>query len=213
MHWRTDSIVSAERIALAHSEPVFRFGTKIILERAGFEIIAEVSSADEAVRIVNQTNPDLLLTGAVFKDGQALDIANALRGAETHTKLILISEPSQPLHLPDIVAAGFLGCVESSHEASVLITAIQDVINGAAVYWCSAAGRGGIKGSRIELSPRERQVLVLLANGVAKKRIAAQLGISIRTVEAHRASIMEKLDIHSIAGLVRFAVNRGMLEP
>jgi DNA-binding NarL/FixJ family response regulator len=204
--------VSNERIVLAHREPIFRRGTRLILERDGFEVVAEVTTGTEASEAVKRLEPDVLVIGALVEECSAIDVARELRSSGSRTRTILLTEGNIRLTLADIVAAGFLGCVESSHDAGVLISAIRDVLNGAAVYWCAGKGEEGT-GGKVELSPREQQVLQLLAGGLSKKAISDKLGISIRTVEAHRTSVMAKLNIHTIAGLVHFAVRTGVIDP
>jgi DNA-binding NarL/FixJ family response regulator len=200
------------QVVLAESEQMFRYGTKLILEREGFDVVAEATNGVEALDAVKRLTPDILIIGASISGRTALDVAAELSAIRSRTRTILLVEGRNAPAMADMVAAGVLGCINRSQDISVLISAIQDLIDGAAVYWCGDAGAEGTKG-RVHLSPREREVLQLLAGGLSKRIIAAKLGMSIRTVEAHRASVMAKLEIDSTAGLVRFAMRIGLIQP
>jgi DNA-binding NarL/FixJ family response regulator len=200
------------RVVLAESEQIFRYGTKLILEREGFDVVAEVMNDVEALDAAKRLTPDILIMGASISGRTALDVAAELSAIRSRTRTILLVEGHTAPTIAEMVAAGVLGCINRSHDISVLISAMQDILDGAAVYWCGDAGTEGTKG-RVHLSPREREVLQLLAGGLSKRVIAEKLGMSIRTVEAHRASVMAKLDIDSTAGLVRFALRTGLIQP
>jgi DNA-binding NarL/FixJ family response regulator len=202
------------RVVLAESEQIFRYGTKLILEREGFDVVAEVTNGVDALDAVKRLMPDILIIGASIPERTALDVARELSAIRSRTRTILLVEGHTTPTIAEMVAAGVLGCIYRSHDISVLISAMQDILNGAAVYWCVDSGAEGTstKGS-VHLSPREREVLQLLAGGLSKRVIAEKLGMSIRTVEAHRASVMAKLKIDNTAGLVRFAMRTGLIEP
>jgi DNA-binding NarL/FixJ family response regulator len=200
------------RVVVAHSEPIFRYGMKLILEREGFNVVAEVTNGIEALETAKRLMPDILIIGAPIAERTAVDVATELSAIRSRTRTILLVEGHATPALAEMVAAGVLGCIQRSHDTSVLIGAMQDILNGAAVYWCSDNGVEGTKG-RVHLGPREREVLQLLATGIPKRDIAETLGISIRTVEAHRASLMAKLGIDNTAGLVRFALRTGLIQP
>jgi two-component system response regulator EvgA len=176
------------RVVLAESEQIFRYGTKLILEREGFDVVADVTNGIEAVDAVKRLMPDILIIGASISERTALDVALELSAIRSRTRTILLVEGHAAPTMAEMVAAGVLGYIHRSHDISVLISAMQDILNGAAVYWCIDSGEGH-KG-RVHLSPREREVLQLLAGGLSKKVISEKLGMSIRTVEAHRASVM-----------------------
>jgi DNA-binding NarL/FixJ family response regulator len=200
------------RVVLAESEQIFRYGTKLILEREGFDVVAEVTNGDEALDAVKRLTPDILIIGASISGQTALVVASQLSVISSRTRTILLVDGHTTPTLGEMVAAGILGCLNRSHDVSILIGAMQDLLDGAGVYWCGHADTEGTK-ARVHLSPREREVLQLLAGGLSKRLIADKLGMSIRTVEAHRASVMAKLDIDSTAGLVRFAMRSGLIQP
>jgi two-component system response regulator NreC len=200
------------RVVLAESEQIFRYGTKLILEREGYDVVAEATNGIEAVEAVKRLSPDILILGAYISGPTALDVARELRAIRPRTRTILLVEGHTTPTIAEMVAVGILGSIDRSHDISVLISVIQDILAGAAVYWSGDAGNEGACG-RVHLSPREREVLQLLAGGLSKRVIADKLGMSIRTVEAHRASVMTKLNIDNTAGLVRFALRTGLIQP
>jgi DNA-binding NarL/FixJ family response regulator len=199
------------RVVIAESEPIFRYGTKLILEREGFDVVAEVTNGVEALEAVKHLIPDILIIGSSITQPTALDIGRELMAIRSRTRTILLTEGHSTSTIADMVAAGVSGCMDRSHDVSVLISSLQDILDGAAVYWCNA----GLDdtNSKVHLSPREREVLQLLATGLSKKAVANRLSMSIRTVETHRASIMTKLAIDNTAGLVRFALRAGLISP
>lgn len=148
-----------------------------------------------------------------------LDAARAIRKASPDTKLILLTVHTEEQYVLEALRAGIKGYVLKTQAAADLIRAIQEVSRNA-VYLSPGISRTVVDACCTKpdsptdpLTDRERQVLQLVAEGLTTKDIAKNLSIGIKTVETYRAQIMEKLDLHNTAAIVRYAIRRGLLQP
>ena len=207
------------RIILADDHPIVRQGFKAILEREGFEVVGEAADGHEAVRLAQTLRPDVAVLDLIMPGLNGLDAARAVLQASPRTKTILLTVHKEDQYVLGALQAGIKGYVLKTQPITEVVQAIQQVARGG-LYLSPAVAETVVQAylARTEfpldlLTPREREVVQLIAEGKTTKGIAEVLGVSVKTAESHRANIMEKLDIHHIAGLVRYAIRRGMIQP
>jgi len=207
------------RILLADDHLIFRQGLKGLLERDGFQIVGEAADGQEAIRRARDASPDVAVLDLAMPLLNGLDAAREIVRASARTRPILLTMHSEDPYVMEALRAGIKGYVLKTQAATDLIQAIQEVSRGK-VYLSPGVSTAVVEAylAKTELppdplSPREREVLQLVAEGKTTKEIARLLGVSVKTAERHRTRIMEKLDIHQTAGLVRYAIRRGMVQP
>lgn len=207
------------RIALADDHALVRQGLKALLEREGFEVVAEASDGQEAVRLVEKAHPEVAVLDISMPLLNGLEAAREIRKASERTRTILLTRHDEDQYVTEALRAGVRGYVLKSQAATDLVAAIQQVSRGG-TYLSPGISRAVVDAylSKSELpadplTARERQVLQLVGEGKSSKEIAALLGISPKTAESHRTRLMQKLDIHETASLVRYAIRRGLVQP
>jgi len=207
----------AIRILLADDHNIVRQGLRALLERANFEVVAEAGDGQEAVRLAETLKPDIAVLDLVMPVLNGLDAGRQIiqRGVSA---VILLTMHTGEHHVAAALRAGIRGYLLKSQAAEDLVHGIREVSRGR-IFLSPEVSRivvdGYLSGTTLTdpLAPREREVLQLVAEGKTSKEIAAQLGLSVKTAESYRTHIMEKLDIHETAGLVRYAIRRGLITP
>ena len=207
----------AIRILLADDHNIVRQGLRALLERANFEVVAEAGDGQEAVRLAETLKPDIAVLDLVMPVLNGLDAGRQIiqRGVGA---VILLTMHTGEHHVAAALRAGIRGYLLKSQAAEDLVHGIREVSRGR-IFLSPEVSRivvdGYLSGTTLTdpLAPREREVLQLVAEGKTSKEIAAQLGLSVKTAESYRTHIMEKLDIHETAGLVRYAIRRGLITP
>jgi DNA-binding NarL/FixJ family response regulator len=209
-------------ILLADDHPLVRRGLRTLLEmQRGWVVCAEAGSGSEAIRKAMKLKPDVALLDISMPYLDGLEAAAEIRRASPKTKVLILSTHFSEDYVRAAVKAGALGYVLKSEGESNLISAITALMNGRRYYTNAPieASRSLPKPSslsheagRNSLSPREQQVLRLLAEGKSNKQLASELGISTRTAENHRARVMVKLDLHSLSELVKYAIRHRIVE-
>lgn len=207
------------RLLLADDHPLVRQGLKAFLERQGFHVVAEASDGQEALRLAVETQPDVVVLDITMPILNGIDAARELKKSPRKPGIILLTKHDEEQYVSEALLIGVGGYVLKSQVATDLVHAIQEVSRGS-FYLSPHISRAVVKVSLPKknaapesLSGRERQVLQLVGEGKSTKEVAAQLGVSVKTAESHRARLMRKLDIHETAGLVRYAIRRGLIEP
>jgi two-component system, NarL family, response regulator NreC len=205
-------------ILLADDHQIVRDGIKSILEKEGYRVTAEASNGQEAVRLAIQTNPDLVILDITMPVLNGLDAAREILQRLPSSKAILLTMHAEKGYVLEGLRAGIKGFVTKTHAAGELVIAICEVMKGS-THLSPEISQAVVEAYqndehvfRDPLTPRERQVLQLIAEGHSSKQIAAVLNISVNTAETHRNRILEKLDIHEVAGLVRYAIRRGLIQ-
>jgi two-component system response regulator NreC len=196
---------------------VVRDGVKLLLELdEDFEVVGQAQDGMEAVKLVRELRPDVAVLDRGMPLLNGIDAAREIRQAVPATLLVLLTMDADESHLLEALQAGFRGCVLKSYEARELIDAIHAVMGGG-TYLHPGLSRAVVEAFLAHtevppdpLSPRERQVLQLLAEGKRTREVAALLRVGVKTAESHRARIMKKLGIHETAGLVRYAIRQGV---
>ncbi|MGH7432454.1 MAG: response regulator [Candidatus Methylomirabilales bacterium] len=209
----------ALRIILADDHLIVRQGLKALLEREGFDVAAEASDGLEAVRLARDLQPDVALLDIGMPLLNGLDAAREVLKGSPRTKAILLTMHAEDHYVLEALRAGVTGYVLKTKAAGDLVQAIREVAGGA-IYLSPGVSRAVVQAYRAKsdlppdpLTPRERQVLQLIAEGKRTKEIATLLGVSVKTAESHRTRLMEKLNIHETASLVRYALQRGLIQP
>jgi two-component system response regulator NreC len=207
------------RVMLADDHPVFRQGLRALLEREKFEVVGEASDGLEAIATAERLQPQVVVIDLAMPALNGIDAVREIVKRVPRTKAVLLTMHTEEHHVLEALRAGAKGCVSKSQAAEHLLQAIKDVCAGG-VYLSPHVSGAVVQAylAKTELpydplTPRERQVLQLIAEGKTTKETAAVLDVSVKTAETHRTNLMEKLDIHSTAGLVRYAIRRGLLQP
>jgi two-component system, NarL family, response regulator NreC len=207
------------RIVLADDHVLVRQGLRSLLEREKFQVVAEASDGQEAVRLVETHHPDIAVIDISMPILNGIDTVRELGRSCPKTKTILLTQHEEDQYIREALEAGVKGYVLKSQAASDLVHAIQQVSRGQ-FYLSPGVSRAVVEAYRSKsdgagdpLTVRERQMLQLIAEGKSTKDAASLLGISVKTAESHRMRLMQKLDIHETASLVRYAVRRGLVQP
>jgi two-component system, NarL family, response regulator NreC len=206
------------RIVLADDHVLVRQSLRSLLEREGFQVAGEASDGQECVRQVETLHPDIAVMDISMPILNGLDAAREVNRSSPKTKTILLTQHDEGQYISEALEAGVKGYVLKSQVANDLLLAIRQVSRGQ-VYLSPGVSRGVMEAyqsksekSKNPLTLRERQVLQLIAEGKSTKDVASLLGISVKTAESHRTRLMQKLDIHETASLVRYAVRQGIVE-
>jgi len=205
------------RVLLADDHALIREGLRLILERAGHEVAGEAADGHEACKLARTLNPDIAVLDLSMPLLNGIDVARELRRLSPGTKAILLTMHADRAYVLRALKAGAKGYVLKSQVSEDLVRAIREVSLGE-VYLSA-----GVAASVVEayldtggadpdpLTPRELQVLQLVAEGNSTKKAAKLLSISLKTAESHRYRIMKKLNVHDVVGLVRHAAQLGLV--
>jgi RNA polymerase sigma factor (sigma-70 family) len=210
-------------VLLADDHTLVREGVRRILDAAGdIAVVAEVGDGETAVRETLARRPDVAVLDITMPKGGGLEAARQIRTRAPEVRILILSMHLAPEYLMESVRAGAHGYLIKDAAAAELVAAVREVCGGASYYSPAVSQqlsdllRRKLEGEEIQnvlerLSAREREVLRHIAEGASNKEIARQLGISVRTVESHRDSLMRKVGIKSVAGLTRLALRSGLI--
>jgi len=206
------------RVLIAEDHQLVSDGLVALLKAAGHEVVGRASDGQTAVRLAETLHPDVAVLDASMPLLNGIDAARAIQRVRPDTKAIIVTVHDEDEYVLNAFRAGVRGYVLKKQAASDLLQAIKEVQAGA-VYVSPGMSRALVDAVRTNtemrsdlLTGREREVLQLVAEGHTSKEIASVLDVSVKTAETHRANIMNKLDIHETAGLVRYAIRHGMVE-
>jgi DNA-binding NarL/FixJ family response regulator len=207
------------RILVADDHCIVRDGLRALLEREGLEVVAECGDGLEALRLTQTCGPDVAVLDVEMPGLNGLDTARQVAVVSPRTRCILLTMHTEEHQVLMALRAKVRGYVVKTQAASELVQAIRDVADGR-LYLSPRAStvvvEAYLSGGSLPtdpLAPRERQVLQLVAEGKTTKEIGTLLGITSKTAESYRFRIMEKLQIHETAGLVRYAIRQGVIRP
>ena len=208
-------------LIVADDHPVFRHGLRALLEKGGYAVVGEASDGYEALKVAQQTRPDIILLDFSMPRLNGLDAAKEIFKISPRSKIILLTAHREEQYVQQALQAGIRGYVLKSEATTTLVEAVQEVFRGNAFLSPGISRvaadsvlskcKNGIANE--VLSPRELQVLQLIAEGNTTKEVANRLSLTVKTAESYRTGLMNKLDIHETAGLVRYAVRRGLVKP
>ncbi|MGZ4865947.1 MAG: response regulator [Candidatus Angelobacter sp.] len=206
------------KILLADDHAVLRQGLRVLLEREGFEVVGEASDGREAVKLCDKLRPDVALLDVTMPLLNGIDAAREIMKSNPRTKVVLLTMHTEDHLILESLRAGVTGYVLKTKAASELVQALRAVCRGE-MFLTQSISRTIVQAFLQNtpapgtlISDRERQVLQLVAEGKTTKEIASLLGISVKTAESHRSNLMDKLNIHDTAGLVRYAIRIGLIE-
>jgi DNA-binding NarL/FixJ family response regulator len=210
--------MNGHRVLLADDHQLVRQGLRALLETAGHTVVAEAADGREALALSREHSPEVLVLDISMPLLNGLDVARELARSAPRVRVVLLTMHTDRRYVTDAIKAGVRGYVHKSQAAEDLVRAIREVVRGGT--YMSPTIMTTVVGAYLDrqdatlepLTPREREVLQLVAEGKTTKVIARILGVSYKTAETHRSHIMRKLDIHETAGLVRYAIRRGMLQ-
>ena len=213
------------RVLVADDHAVVREGIRHVLSAThGFDVVAEASSGAEAVKLTAESEPNVVLLDVSMPGGTGLEVIAEVQRASPQARVLILSVHDEAEYVLQAVRAGAHGYLRKDSSPNELRDAVRAVDRGESFFSPAMAGRltdalrvESDRMSRVSklalLTGREREVLEGIANGETNKEIAARYGISPRTIETHRESLMRKLEIHNVAGLTRFAVEEGLVAP
>jgi len=210
------------RILLADDHAMLRDGVRMVLEsHPSFEVVGTADNGVEAVALAQSLQPDIAVLDVAMPDLNGLEATRAIRACCPNTEVVILSMHEGEDYLREALRAGAAGYVLKRAAAKELVGAIQAVQRGES-YLDPALTRTLISdyvrkvdrsdGAIDALTEREIEVLTLVAEGLTNRQIALKLNISIKTVQSHRANLMDKLDLHDRTELVRYAIRRGLIQ-
>jgi DNA-binding NarL/FixJ family response regulator len=206
------------KVLLADDHAIVRQGLRVLLEKEGFTVVGECPDGREAANACESLRPDVAVLDLSMPNLNGIDAAREITRRNPRIKVILLTMHTEDNLILESLRAGVTGYVLKTRASDELIQAIRAVSRGE-MHLTPSISRTIVQAFLSKdnlpakaISDRERQVLQLVAEGKTTKEVAALLGISVKTAESHRSNMMEKLDIHDTAGLVRYAIRNGIIE-
>ena len=211
------------RLLLAEDHALVRAGIRSLLASVSdIEVVGEAGDGREALAILERTHADVVILDITMPGMNGLEAASRIAERWPATRVIILSMHSNEEYVARALRAGAAGYLLKDAGTSELEAAIRAVVEGQSFLSPAVSKRvvaggngGGAEGSTAleTLTPRQREVLQLIAEGHSTKGSAAVLGLSVKTVETHRTQLMQRLGIHDVAGLVRYAMRVGLINP
>jgi two-component system NarL family response regulator len=218
------------RVILADDHAMLRDCIRVFLEQAeGIVVVAEAENGREAVELTSKHMPDVVLIDIGMPELNGLEAARQIRAIDPEIAVIALSVHSDERYVTGMLDAGARGYLLKTCESAELLRAIEAVRRGKVYVTADVTHvlldhrRGGARpgghpgGGQATgapppdvLTPKEREVLQLIAEGLTSKEIGKRLGAALKTIETHRTNVMRKLDLHSIAGLTKYAIREGL---
>jgi len=213
-------------VLIIDDHPLFREGLKAIIERdSKFEVVGEAGTGREGLRMVKKLKPDLVLVDISLPDQSGIELTREIRSLILDTRVMIVSMHSKIDYIAEAFQAGATGYVIKESASERLLHALEYVSRGE--YFLDSSVSQEVVKKLMEspareakitnaaygtLTPREQEVMRLLAEGLSAKQVAKKLFISPKTVENHRSNIMSKLDLHSTVELIRYAAKLGLID-
>lgn len=207
------------RVLVAEDEQIVRQGIRALLEQAGFEVVGEAADGQEAIALAEHLRPDLAVLDLAMPRMNGLIAAREIARVAPGTRVVLLTSHCDEEQVLSALEVGSKGYVLKTQTTVELVQALREVARGN-TYLSPGVSQAVVDAylhrrdlPRTHLTPREKEVLQLIAEGKTTKEIAQILDISAKTAGFHRTRLMEKLDIHETAGLVRYAIRKGHVQP
>jgi DNA-binding NarL/FixJ family response regulator len=206
------------RVILVDDHPFVREGIRSFLsDQPGFEVVAEASSGEEALRAVEEHKPNFILLDINMPGTNGLEIVAHLRKIVPEARILILTVHNTREYVLHVARSGAHGYILKEAPPEELLQAIRSIQSGQRYYSSAVAGyvfdeyeqKATRKYDPRELTPREVEVLIQSARGLSVKEISDVLNITVATVQTYRARLMEKLEVHNLAGLVKYAVQKG----
>lgn len=203
----------ALRVLVVDDHPVVRQGTRMILENAGLEVVGEADSAERALELAAAAGPDVVLADVRLPGMSGIDLTAELRRAHPAVRVLILSSYGNLSYVKAALAAGAAGYLLKTAPDGEVVSAVHSVALGTTVLDASVSVELLTQGDHDAqpLTDREREVVGLVAQGLANKAIASKLQVSKRTVDAHLGHLFTKLGVSSRAELVAWAARHGMI--
>jgi len=210
-------------VVLAEDHMVVREGLRLLLEGEGdIQVVGEAKTGREAVQLAKELRPDVVIMDIAMPLLNGVQATRQILRDHSQAKVLILSAYADPVYVDQVIGMGIAAYLVKQTSAEVLAKAVRKVRSGEKFFSPSVSKyletRNGIRPSQkgrstkyiVCLSPREAELLQLVAEGHGNKQIASELSISVKTVQKHRQHLMEKLDIHETAGLTRYALAHGL---
>ena len=202
------------KVFIVDDHPIVREGVRVYLGNHSIKVVGEAADDKEALRKVRALDPDVIVLDVNLPSIDGGELARMLRRAVPRSRLIAFSMHASQEYVVRMARCGVQGYVMKDKSTSTLVEAIRQVYRGGLYFpgeMSDAILASGSAPSKSDaLTSREREVLILLAEGLANKQVARKLGISIRTAETHREHLSRKLNISTVAGLTKYAIQHGL---
>lgn len=209
------------RVVLADDHVLIRAGLRALLQSLpNVDVVGEAGDGHEAVDVASRLEPNVVIMDIGMSNMNGLEAASRITRQSPGVRVIMLSMHANEEYVGQALDAGASGYLLKGAEPAELELALKAVVRGE-TYLSPSISRQLVQdylshrkeklGSAVELTARQREVLQLVAEGRSTKEIARMLGVSIKTVETHRTELMRRLDIHDVAGLVRYAIRRGLV--
>lgn len=216
--------MTAFRILIVDDHAVVRRGVRALLEsQEGWEVCGEAQNGIEAIEKVADLKPDLVVLDVSLPGLNGLEVTPQILKASPNTEVLVLTMHHSEELVRQVLRSGAKGYVLKSDADHSLVEAIESVrqhkpfvTNAVTEFALDSYLRGNsgeIEVPKVPTTPRERQIIQLVAESRSSKEVAATLGISVKTVESHRTNIMRKLKLRSVSDLVRYAIRNGIVEP
>ncbi len=213
--------MKAIRVLLADDHHLIRAGLKLLLQAlAGIEVVAEAANGREALAQIGRHHPDLVLMDILMPEMNGLEATARVTQEFPEVRVIMLSVNATEEHVLKALQAGAAGYLLKNNCPAELEAAIRAVAQGERDLTAAVSRhvidaylhRVGPRATSLDrLTPRQREVLQLVAEGATTKEISRKLGVTVKTIEMHRCQLMEALGIHDVAGLVRYAIRMGVI--
>jgi DNA-binding NarL/FixJ family response regulator len=219
------NVVKLLRILIADDHPLIRDGVRALLQpHAGWEICGEAGTGREAIAKTIELKPDVIILDISMPDVNGMEAARTIRTASKKTQVLILSMHYSDQLIREIIDTGARGYVLKSDSERDLVLAVEALARHQPYFtsqaWEMMQADSNADGTDTKVPPwadrvtsREREIIQLLAEGNRGKEIASSLGISAKTVEAHRSNLMRKLEMHNLSQLVRYAMRNQIIEP
>jgi DNA-binding NarL/FixJ family response regulator len=212
-------------VLLAEDHQIVREGFRSLLKHEpDIEVVGDAETGRQAVALVKKLRPAVVVMDIAMPLLNGLEATRQIRKDSPETKVLILSAHNDDAYVEQVIGLGAAGFLLKQTSSHVLATAIREIQKGSTFFSPSIAKRlrvrdqtsldreGNYKKKNNRLSSREVEVLQLIAEGKPNKQVAAELGVTFKTVDKHRQHLMSKLDIHDVAGLTRYAIAEGIIE-
>jgi DNA-binding NarL/FixJ family response regulator len=215
--------MSNVRILIADDHELIRRGlVSALAERPDWSIVAEAADGRQASELAARLTPDIAVLDLTMPELNGLDATRQIRAATPKTRILIVTAHESEQLIRDVLDAGAMGYVLKSDAGRVLVQAIEALLDERPFFTSKVArvvlegylrsGEDSVTPAAVALSPRERQIVQLLAEGSNNKEVARALQLSVKTVETHRSNIMRKMEFGSLADLVRYAIRNKIVD-